>query len=226
LLLIDGFAAGNDQMNRLASTAIAADYDDWEKLWAPYDEPTYQAVLDYIVSEDVVLEIGAGDLRLARRLAQKARLVYAIEINPKLAPIATGHQPIDNVQKSDLLNGQAQDKNIRLIWADAYQHPFPPGITVGVLLMRHCQNIRLLADKLVGVGARRLITNARWRLGVELVDLLAPRSSYASVQFGWYACWCGATGFVPGPPEKLALELEDKIHEVVGCPTCQRRVGG
>jgi hypothetical protein len=194
--------------------------DEWERWWAPYDEPTYQAVLDHIQPDDVVLEIGAGDLRLAYRLARQARLVYAIEINSALASIDPRYQPVDNFQEIGQSNGQAQVNNLRLVWADAYQQPFPSGITVGVLLMRHCRHFPLLADKLVVAGARRLITNARWGLGVELIDLLAPRASYASVHFGWYACWCGAWGFVSGPPEELTPELEAKIHEVVDCPAC------
>lgn len=206
-------------MTALVSASAPKTADEWERWWAPYDEPIYQAVLDYIQPDDVVLEIGAGDLRLARRLARKARLVHAIEINSTLARVAPRYPPVDNVQET-------QVNNLRLIWADAYQYPFPPGITVGVLLMRHCQNFRLLADKLLAVGARRLITNARWGLGVELIDLFAPRSAYASVHFGWYACWCGTTGFVPGPPEDLTPELEVKIHEVVDCPACWCHING
>jgi hypothetical protein len=188
----------------MMATAIKT-ANEWERLWAPYDEPTYQAVLDLIEPDDVVLEIGAGDLRLAYRLAKQVSSVYALEINQVLAAIAPpGPRP----------------DNLHSIWADAYQHPFPSGITVGVLLMRHCQHFHSIADKLVAVGGQRLITNARWGLDVELIDLLAPRYSYASVDFGWYACWCGATGFVPGPPESLTPELDAKIHEVVDCPTC------
>jgi hypothetical protein len=188
---------------------------EWERLWAPYDEPTYQAVLAQIEPEDIVLEIGAGDLRLAYQLARRARLVYAIEISRSLATIAPAIPSPDNLQTYGRPSGRVQ-----LILADAYRHPFPQGITVGVLLMRHCQNFREFADKLVAVGCRRLITNARWGLGVELVDLLAPRTPYASVSIGWYACWCGATGFVPGHPEQLTPELEATAYEVVNCPAC------
>ncbi len=46
------------------------DLDPWEARWAPYDEATYAAVLAAIRPDDVVLDIGAGDLRLARRMAQ------------------------------------------------------------------------------------------------------------------------------------------------------------
>ena len=41
----------------------------WESLWAPYDQATYQLVLDQIRPEDTILEIGAGDLRLAHQMA-------------------------------------------------------------------------------------------------------------------------------------------------------------
>ncbi len=42
----------------------------WEAMWAPYDEATYGAALAQIAADDVVLDIGAGDLRLARRAAR------------------------------------------------------------------------------------------------------------------------------------------------------------
>lgn len=182
--------------------------ESWESLWAPYDEPTYQDVLSNVRPDDVVLDIGAGDLRLARRLAKRARLVYAIEVQEALiAPALTGMDPVPD--------------NLRVICGDARHLPFPEGITLGVLLMRHCSHFRLYAEKLVAVGCRRLITNARWRLGVEVVDLLAPRIPFDNLAMGWYACWCGATGFLPGPAEQLTPELETTIHEVVNCPACR-----
>ena len=68
-----------------ATKQLTISQEDWERLWAPYDEPTYRQTLDWIGADDTVLDIGAGDLRLACRLAQKARRVYAIELNPTLA---------------------------------------------------------------------------------------------------------------------------------------------
>ena len=53
----------------------------WEAMYAPYDQPTYQAVLDQLGPQDVILDIGAGDLRLSRQMARIARKVYAVEIN-------------------------------------------------------------------------------------------------------------------------------------------------
>ena len=188
---------------------------DWEKLWAPYDEPTYQAVLEQVRPEDVVLEIGAGDFRLARRLANQCRLVYAIELNRQLITLAppapaTHHQP----------EGE-RNSRLKIIWADATTYPFPQGITLGVLLMRHCRHFHILAGKLAAAGCRRLVTNARWGMGVEVVDLLETRPAYSAVPLGWFACWCGATGFKPGPPEKVTARLLETVHEVGDCPACR-----
>ncbi len=48
-------------------------------MFAPYDQATYQAVLDLLRPGDVVLDIGAGDLRLSRQMAAVTRKVYAVE---------------------------------------------------------------------------------------------------------------------------------------------------
>lgn len=178
---------------------------DWERLWAPYDEQTYQQVLSYIRPDDIVLEIGAGDLRLAYRLAAEARSVYAVEINWVL-----------------LSPARSYPHNLHVICADAYDFVIPEDVTVATLLMRHCRHFGVLAGRLASAGCGRLITNARWRMGVELVDLAAPRVPFESVPWGWYACWCGATGFVAGPPERLTAEVEAVVYEVRGCPACRR----
>jgi hypothetical protein len=176
---------------------------NWERRWAAYDEPTYRAVLAWVRPEDVVLDIGAGDLRLARRMAAQARRVVAIELNPAL-----------------LAGGEPRPANLEVVCGDAYRLPFPAGITTGVLLMRHCRRFDRLAGKLAASGCRWLITNARWGLGVERLDLRAPCRPFRSLRLGWYACQCGATGFVPGPPEWLTAEVEAQIHEVTDCPAC------
>ena len=186
---------------------VEAGLVDWERLWAPYDEPTYRAVLAEVQADDVVLEIGAGDLRLARRMAEHARRVYAIEVQADLVEAARQRAPLPD--------------NLTVIVGDARRVPFPPEVTLGVLLMRHCRHFRLYFAKLVAVGCRRLVTNARWRLGVEVIDLSAPRKPFQEVDIGWYACRCGATGFVPGPAERLTPTREAMVHEVTGCPACR-----
>lgn len=178
----------------------------WEMLWSPYDEQTYAAVLNELRSPDMVLDIGAGDLRLARRMAAVVRQVIAWEIQPEMIEQGTV-TPLPT--------------NLAPVLTDARQEPIPSGVNVAVLLMRHCTNFRLYAEKLAAVGCHWLLTNARWGLDVEKIDLLAERVSFTAVALGWFACQCGHTGFVPGPPEQLTPEIERVIHEVYDCPKCK-----
>jgi hypothetical protein len=175
---------------------------DWESLWSPYDAPTYEAVEQLVPPGSVVLEIGAGDLRLARRLARVATRVIAVEIQPELG--AAGPLPA----------------NMTVVRADARDWPFPAGVDVAVLLMRHCRHVGLYIDKLTAAGCRWLVTNARWGVDVERIDLRAPRLPFTAVRLGWYACRCGGTGFVPGPPNELVDPLLETVHEVDYCPEC------
>lgn len=180
----------------------AGDEAAWESLWAPYDEGTYAAALDYAPRGATVLDIGAGDLRLARRLAGRARLVYAIERRPEL--LATGSLPA----------------NLIVIRGDARVLPFP-AVDTAVLLMRHCRHFRLYRAKLEAAGCVRLITNARWGMGVECIDLTAAPRPYDELAIGWYACRCGATGFRPGPLSQLTARVAETVTEVDCCPECK-----
>jgi hypothetical protein len=180
----------------------------WELMWAPYDQPTYDSVLQSIRAEDIVLEIGAGDLRLARQIAHVARQVFAIEIHPEIIEQALSSFP------------QGLPANLSVICGDACLVPFSPNVTVAVLLMRHCTHFKLFATKLKAAGCKRLITNSRWRMGLEIVDLQAARYPFESVKMGWYACWCGATGFITGPAERFTPELDKMVVEVSACPRC------
>jgi hypothetical protein len=177
----------------------------WEACWAPYDEPTYQAALSFVQPDDVVLDIGAGDLRLARRMAGIATRVFAIERQPNL---------LSNTAPT------LRVANLTVICADARQVPWPPGITLGVLLMRHCAHFELYAKRLRAIGCRRLVTNARWGMAVELVDL-GPRLAWRRAAIGWYACLCGQTGFIPGPPDQLTAAVIERVNEVEQCPVCE-----
>lgn len=175
----------------------------WEAMWAPYDEDTYERALSFVPGGATVLDIGAGDLRLARRLAGRARLVYAVEQHPAL-----------------LGNAPSLPPNLIAICGDARALPVPPGVDTAVLLMRHCRHFALYRTKLEAAGCQRLITNARWGMGVECIDLDAPPQPYDDLSLGWYACRCGATGFRPGPPEQLTSSVAETIHEVNQCPEC------
>jgi len=184
---------------------VATEAGQWERMWAPYDETIYRQVLAWLDPDDIVLDIGAGDLRLARRMANRARHIYAIELNQELVTMVTPTLAANN---------------LTVILGDAYQVPFPGNISVAVLLMRHCLGFSRLLAKLRYVGCRRLITNARWRTGVESVDLQAQPIPYQAATLGWYACRCGATGFVPGPAEILTPQIESAVQEVGNCPAC------
>jgi len=173
---------------------------DWEAAWAPYDEATYRAALAFLRPDDVVLDIGAGDLRFARRAAALARRVIAIEQRPERL---AGRRPC----------------NLTVICDNALTWPFPPGLTVGVLLMRHCRHFAHYIARLRGVGCRQLITNARWGMGVECVSL-APQPSFAASGPGWYACLCGAVGFKPGPPESITPIVLQRVYALENCPAC------
>jgi hypothetical protein len=185
--------------------------DVWERQWAAYDEATYDFVLSQLQPNDVVIDIGAGDLRLARPMAEQVKKVYAIELQKPLLNKGT-----------DLYHG-ARD-NLKVICADARTCSFPAGITLAVLLMRHCTHFGLYWGKLQAAGCRRLITNARWRTGVEIIDLAVRRRPYSQLTIGWYACSCGATGFVPGPPEELTFTTLDRVQEVRSCPACRHHM--
>jgi len=175
---------------------------DWEAAWAAYDTATYEAALEFIRSEDVVLDIGAGDLRFACCAAARARSVIAIE------------------QRPDRLLRASRPDNVTVICGDALRVPFPAGITVGVLLMRHCRHFAEYAAKLRAMGCTRLITNARWRMGVEEVSL-TPQPPFAIVRLGWYACLCGSVGFRPGPAEAVTPAILEITTQVETCPACR-----
>ena len=176
----------------------------WEACWAAYDEPTYRAALSFVEPSDTVLDIGAGTLRFARRAAQIAQQVYAIELQARL-----------------LGNQSPLPENLAVICADARTIPWPKNVTLGVLLMRHCTNFGLYATQFRALGCERLVTNARWRLGVELVHL-TQRRRWRTVSAGWYACICGATGFVEIEPNLLTEYQIEQIAEVDGCPECMK----
>lgn len=175
--------------------------NSWEAQFAPYDEPTYQAVLRHIQPTDFVLDIGAGDLRLTRRIAKIARRVIAIERQPHL------------------LHKQPLPANLTVICADARTVAWPTGITLGVLLMRHSTHFGLYARRLLAQGCTRLLTNARWGMDVELVNL-ADAVPWDAAAAGWFACHCGQVGFIPTPPQQLTEVDTLRVTEVTHCPQC------
>lgn len=174
---------------------------DWEAACAAYDESTYNAALDYIGPDDIVLDIGAGDLRFARQAARRARSVIAIERRP------------------ELLLASPNPDNLTVICDDALKVPFPPGVSVAVLLMRHCRHFAEYVAKLREIGCRSLITNARWGMGVEHISLVR-QPHHSTIEPGWYACMCGAVGFKPGAPQAITSSTLNSVTSVETCPAC------
>lgn len=181
----------------------------WELHWAPYDLPTYQLVLEQLLPHDIILDIGAGDLRLARQMADMTHKVYALEINR-------------SVLDRGVASAAPLPANLIPICADARSFAFPRHVTCGVLLMRHCTHFQLYTDKLREAGCQRLITNARWGMNIEVIDLNNTRITHENLAFGWYACGCGAVGFKPGSPDLITPETEAVIHEIIDCPDCRK----
>jgi len=179
------------------------DLTDWEGWFSPYDDQIYEAVLNHISSEDTVLDVGAGDLRLSLRIAGQAHKVYAVEVNPLL------------LSRALEIIGLDLPRNLHVICANALDLPVPSDVTVAVLLMRHCHHFRTCVDRLQAAGCQRLLTNARWRTGIELINLTAPGVPFEDVHEGWYACRCGATGYVGTGTRSTAPPAE-----VTSCPAC------
>lgn len=132
--------------NLVSSPQSMDPLDRWEGCWAPYDKDTYATVLSFLAPEDVVLDFGAGDLHLARRLARVAQRMIAWEQNPSL--LARAHPEARALP------------NLQVICTDARHEAVPEGVTAAALLMRHCTHFALSVQKLQATGCRRPITNA------------------------------------------------------------------
>lgn len=196
--------------------------EDWERLWAPYEEEVYDWIMARLRPGEQVLEIGAGDLRLALRMAGQGCRVVAVErqwalLAERLRALGVSPGALRWERPLQVSEG------LVVVWADAQSWAFPP-VEAAVLLMRHCAAFPLYVRKLRAVGCRRLFTNVRWRMGVEEVDL-GPALPPEKVPVGWYACRCGAVGFREGPPELIDDAVLERVWEVEGCPSCGHPFG-
>ena len=184
--------------------------EDWEGWFSAYDACVYEAVLKEVGDGDSGLDLGAGDLRLALRMAERAERVYAVDVNPVVLGRAL-----------DVI-GLDLPRNLHVICANGLDVVVPPDVTMAVLLMRHCRHFRAYVDRLVDAGCSRLVTNARWGMGVERIDLTRTPVAFDEVREGWYACRCGATGYSGTGARPLG-----RVTEVASCPKCgeNERVG-
>lgn len=99
----------------------------WEFWFVPEDW-YYEKVLDLLSPEDVVFDVGAGDLRFALLASQKVKKVYAVEVNPLILGYAL------NIIGLDL------PTNLIVICANAWKLELPSDVTAITCLMIHRQH--------------------------------------------------------------------------------------
>ena len=98
--------------------------EGWEVFFCP-ETDNYRFVIENIEPQEVIYDVGAGDLRLDLVLSQRCKKVYAVEINPMI------------IGKSIELIGYDMPKNLISICADALKFPLPKDVTTIVVLVRH-----------------------------------------------------------------------------------------
>lgn len=96
----------------------------WEIFFMP-EECNYESCMAQLSKDDVVFDVGAGDLRFDLMMAEKVRKVYAVEINPSVIA------PALHIIGYDLPG------NLIPICADAFEMELPKDVTVVTCLMIH-----------------------------------------------------------------------------------------
>lgn len=99
----------------------------WEVVFFP-EEMYYGDVLEKLGREDIVFDVGAGDLRFDLIMAEKVRKVYAVEINPT------------TVAGALRIMGYDLPGNVVVICGDAFEMELPPDVTAVTCLMIHRQH--------------------------------------------------------------------------------------
>lgn len=118
----------------------------WECFFVPEDF-FYDDVLKKVHPDDVIFDVGAGDLRFDLMLSEKVKKVYAIEINPTILSPALR------------IIGLDMPKNLIPICANAFEMELPSDVTLITSLMIHrshdfpisWQNKRLLCGTHTGL---------------------------------------------------------------------------
>ena len=96
----------------------------WEIFYVP-EEMYYSSCLDILSRDDVVFDVGAGDMRFDLIMAEKVRKVYAIEINPTITARAL------NIIRYGL------PPNLIAVCGNAFEMDLPSDVTVVTCLMIH-----------------------------------------------------------------------------------------
>jgi len=111
----------------------------WEGFSVP-EENHYEKVLSSVKSDEVIFDVGAGDLRLDLMLCEKVKRVYAVEVNPVILASALKTIAFDI------------PKNLIVIRANAFDLTLPEDVTTILCLMIHRKH-----DFPTGWSQKRLI---------------------------------------------------------------------
>jgi len=90
------------------------------------DIECYSFVLENLDKNDIVFDLGSGDLRLSILMAERVKKVYAVEVNPIL------------VGRALQVIGYDMPRNLIVTCGNLFDLEMPKDATVVVILMRHC----------------------------------------------------------------------------------------
>lgn len=103
------------------------DMKGWECFFVP-EEMFYDNILKKVNKDDVIFDIGAGDLRFDLMLSEKVKKVYAVEINPTILASALK------------IIGLDLPKNLIPICTNAFEMEIPSDVNLIISLMMHRQH--------------------------------------------------------------------------------------
>lgn len=101
--------------------------EGWEIFIVP-ESMFYEEVLSMISPDDVVFDVGAGDLRFDIMLSERVKKVYAVEINPGFLGGALN------------IIGYDMPRNVVAICGNAFEMELPGDVTVVTCLIIHRQH--------------------------------------------------------------------------------------
>lgn len=117
-----------DDIKRFRKWAEKHEMLGWEVWFCP-DTICYDSVLEHLSHDDVVLDVGAGDLRFAILASERVKKVYAVEVNPTI---------LGGALKTI---GYDLPRNVIPFCANIFDVDAPSDVNVAVILMRHCDLI-------------------------------------------------------------------------------------
>lgn len=99
----------------------------WEVFFVPEDM-YYDPCLEKLSEDDVVFDVGAGDMRFDLIMAEKVRKVYAVEINPTI------------IARALRIIGYDMPTNMIAVCGNAFEMELPGDVTAVTCLMIHRQH--------------------------------------------------------------------------------------